>query len=154
MQDFVKSERLSRKLAYLVAKKLSLMINDMIASLASETQMKLSQSVLNNQEALQVGPRPFINALQEYMLCPQHRDTIVQLSCILQVVSLDCPTALVWSGIGENRPGVLSGSPLDYLPISPSSLPMPEKSPKSNQEYRIKLEFAEQAIKHRSQQAE
>lgn len=154
MQDFAQSERLSRKLAYLVAKKLSAMIHEMMNHLSLDANSKVDhQNGDKNQENVKVLT-PYEKALEEYLVCPQHRDTIMQLSCILQVVTLDCPTALIWSGVGENRTSVLSGSPLDHLPVSPSTLPMPEKSPKSNAEYRIKLKIAEENIKHRSQQAE
>jgi mediator of RNA polymerase II transcription subunit 12 len=154
MQDFVQSERLSRKLAYLVSKKLSTMIHEMANHLSLENNSKVDQNNAKNAENNNKVMSPNERALEEYLVCPQHRDSIIQLSCILQVITLDCPTALIWSGIGENRPSVLSGSPLDYLPVSPSTLPMPEKSPKSNEEYRIKLKVAEASIKHRSQQAE
>jgi mediator of RNA polymerase II transcription subunit 12 len=153
MQDIVQSERMSRKLTYLVAKKLSALIHDMVNHLSLDSNSKLEQINGKNQENVKVLS-PYEKALDEYLSCPQHRDTIIQMSCIIQVVTLDCPTALIWSGIGENRPSVLSGSPLDYLPVAPSALPMPEKSPKSNEEYRIKLKVAESNIKHRSQQAE
>jgi mediator of RNA polymerase II transcription subunit 12 len=155
MQDIVQSERLSRKIAYLCAKKLSSLIYEMVNHLSLDVNTKVDQATSkpqenNNGKVL----NPFERALEEYMVCPQHRDTVIQLSCIIQVVTLDCPTALIWSGIGDNRPSVLSGSPLDYLPVAPSQLPMPEKSPKSNAEYRIKLKIAEDNIKFRSQQAE
>lgn len=154
MQDFVQSERLSRKFAYLVAKKLSTMIHEMVNHLSLEMNSKVEQRDAKSQENNNKVLSPYERALEEYLVCPQHRDTIIQLSCILQVVTLDCPTALIWSGIGENRPSVLSGSPLDYLPVAPSTLPMPEKSPKSNEEYRLKLKIAEENIRHRSKQAE
>lgn len=153
MQDIVQSERMSRKLAYLVAKKLSALIHDMVNHLSLDNSSKQDQNNGKNQDNVKVLS-PYERALEEYLTCPQHRDTIIQMSCVIQVVTLDCPTALIWSGIGENRPSVLSGSPLDYLPVAPSALPMPEKSPKSNEEYRVKLKLAEQNIKHRSQQAE
>jgi mediator of RNA polymerase II transcription subunit 12 len=149
MQEIVQSERMSRKLAYLVAKKLSALIHDMVNHLSNDSKSDQNK----NQENAKVLS-PYERALEEYLTCPQHRDTIMQMSCVIQVITLDCPTALIWSGIGENRPSVLSGSPLDYLPVAPSALPMPEKSPKSNEEYRLKLKIAENNIKHRSQQAE
>lgn len=152
MQDFVQSERLSRKLSYLVAKKLSAMLHEMLNHLNLDVNMKLDSNKIEDVSAKSLSP--YERALEEYLICPQHRDTIIQLSCILQVVTLDCPTALIWSGVGDIRPAALTGSPLDHLPVAPSSLPMPEKSPKSNAEYRIKLKMAEKNIKHRSQQAE
>lgn len=147
MQDFVMSERLSRKLAYLVAKKLSSMLNEMMNNLSIDSNSKCESS-----DGRLISP--FQKALEEYMTCCLHRDTVMQLSCILQVIALDCPTALIWSGVGESRPSMYSGSPLDHLPVAPSALPMPEKSPKSNEELRIKLKKAETIIRHRSQQAE
>lgn len=148
MQDFVMSERLSRKLAYLVAKKLSSMLNEMMNNLNIDNNSKCES---NDGEGRQITPHE--KALEEYMTCCLHRDTVMQLSCILQVIALDCPTALIWSGVGESRPS-MSGSPLDHLPVAPSALPMPEKSPKSNEELRIKLKIAETNIRRRSQQAE
>ena len=153
MQDFVQSERLSRKLAYLTAKKLSSMLHEMVNHLSLDVNTK-NVDAAKNPEGTPKVLSPYERALEEYTTCPQHRDTVIQLSCILQVITLDCPTALIWSGVGDNRPSLLSGSPLDHLPVAPSTLPMPEKSPKSNAEYRIKLKIAESNIKHRSQQAE
>lgn len=152
MQEIVQSERMSRKLAYLVSKKLSALIHDMVSHLSTDNSVKTEQNGKGQENAKVLSPCE--RALEEYLTCPQHRDTVMQMSCVIQVITLDCPTALIWSGIGENRPSVLSGSPLDYLPVSPSALPMPEKSPKSNEEYRMKLKVAENNIKHRSQQAE
>jgi len=153
MQDFVNSERLSRKLAYLTAKKLSSMLNEMMNFLNFDEKSKVDQENKNG-EIVEKYMTPYERALEEYMTCSMHRDTVLQLSCILQVITHDCPTSLIWSGVGENRPSVLTGSPLDHLPVSPSTLPMPEKSPKNNDEFRMKLKNAEENIRHRSQQAE
>lgn len=149
MQDFVISERLSRKLAYLTAKKLSTMLNEMLNNLNLDNNSRCES---NDGEGRPLTP--YEKALEEYMTCSLHRDTVMQLSCILQVIALDCPTALIWSGVGESRPSMHSGSPLDHLQIAPSSLPMPEKSPRNNEELRRKLRMAEANIRHRSQQAE
>ncbi|KAG5680297.1 hypothetical protein PVAND_009814 [Polypedilum vanderplanki] len=155
MQDFVMSERLSRKLAYLSAKKLSSMLNDMLNHIIIDGNKNDQNSENKTGENGEIkNLNPYEKALEEYLTCCQHRDIIMQLSCILQVITLDCPTALIWSGVGENRQSTLTGSPLDHLPISPSTLPMPEKSPKSNEELRMKLKAAENNIKYRSQQAE
>lgn len=86
------------------------------------------------------------------MACPHHRDILLPLSCIiqvsfilkcikkkchwknlifllLQVILLECPTALVWNQLGGGKlPSVLNGSPLDYLPCSPVILPMPQRT--------------------------
>jgi len=49
--------------------------------------------------------------------------------CCPQAITLDCPTSLVWNCVGEGKsPSVLNGSPLDHLPCSPSTLPMPQRA--------------------------
>lgn len=146
MQDFVNSERYSRRLAHYVCRKLSTMIYDMVGQLESK-----GSSSQKNQENTSNLNR-YEKALEEYLTCPTHRDTIIQLSCIIQVITLDCPTAMIWTGTGERS--AQSGSPLDHLPVPPSVLPMPEKSPRSNEEYRIRLKMTEEHIRSRSQQAE
>lgn len=146
MQDFVNSERYSRRLANYVCRKLSTMIYDMVGQLES----KNAKSSAENNSTSNLSR--YERALEEYLTCPQHRDTIIQLSCIIQVITLDCPTAMICTSTGEKS--TQSGSPLDHLPLPPSALPMPEKSPRSNEEYRIRLKITEEQIKHRSQQAE
>ena len=71
-----------------------------------------------------------------------------------QIITLECPTALVWNYLGENKtPSSLIGSPLDLLPnCSPSGLPMPPRQ--NNQAIRHKLKQAEIVIKERSAAAE
>ena len=45
------------------------------------------------------------------------RFIIFGLSAVLQTITTDCPTALVWHYFGENKsPTSLLASPLDYLP--------------------------------------
>lgn len=92
--------------------------------------------------------------LLEYLKCPHHRDMVIDLSSIIQVfylfflekiicktkeyqyllfcncqvVTLECPTALVWNNVGENKSfSLLNGSPLDFLPCTPASLPTPQR---------------------------
>lgn len=70
-----------------------------------------------------------VTMLNEYLNCVHHRDIVLGLSAIIQVVTLECPTALVWNCIGEGKSSsVLNGSPLDVLPCSPASLPMPQRT--------------------------
>lgn len=66
---------------------------------------------------------------------------------------MECPTALVWCGVGENRTtSVWHGSPLDLLQVAPSMLPMPSRV--SNTNYRKQLRQSENNIRQRSRQAE
>lgn len=182
MQDFVQSERLSRKLAYIVAKKLSNMIHaaEGQASSSSSTAQNSSQFVdiktepnkLDNKSAVgmpttleqliekdkraRISTDPYDSILTEYMSCPHHRDIIMQLSSILQIITIECPTALVWCWIGEARStSSLVGSPLDHLLIPPSALPLPSRnSVEVNNEIRRQLQQSEENIRIRSQHAE
>lgn len=75
---------------------------------------------------------------------------VLQLSAIIQTITLECPTALVWCGAGAGS--VWHGSPLDLLPIQPSALPMPARCDPNS--YRRQLRQAEHSIRERSKRAE
>lgn len=207
MSEFVESERLSRRLAYLVCKKLAHMLTtaleakenailnggnafDTNGAVKNEFQIKteiienapltpmsanmnpseLAIEDTRNTTKQQSGetnalgtvdlppppPNPLETILNEYLTCPHHHDLILQLSAILHIITIECPTALVWSGLGgENRASsALIGSPLDHLPIPPSTLPMPAQCTSSNLELRAQLKQAEENIKKRSRHCE
>ena len=60
---------------------------------------------------------PVMAAFLEIMNDAYLRFIIFGLSAVLQTITTDCPTALVWHYFGENKsPTSLLGSPLDYLP--------------------------------------
>ncbi|XP_076043982.1 mediator complex subunit kohtalo isoform X2 [Oratosquilla oratoria] len=157
LDEFVQSEYLSRKLAYYSALKLSQLCAD------SGTTSPRSQSpVLNNTSNGLSGnttntTAPTINPLattfQELLACHQHRPIVLALSCFIQALTLDCPTALVWNNVGGSKTSSwLTGSPLDLLPCSPSVLPMPPRC--NNQQLRAQLRVMEEHIKQRSRAAE
>lgn len=75
---------------------------------------------------------------------------VLELSCIIQAITLECPTALVWCGTGSGT--IWHGSPLDLLPVPPSSLPMPVRCDTNS--YRKQLRQAESNIRERSKKAE
>jgi mediator of RNA polymerase II transcription subunit 12 len=175
INDFVQSEKLSRKLAYLAAKKISHLLNNMLeyqsSNQANQDTVKGEPMDTHNDSgnvdsdkkleahlhhAYNRSLTPIENALNEFLSCPQHRDVMMQLSSILQIITLECPTALVWCGFGENRSSssVYFGSPLDHVPLAPSQLPMPANSKEGNAEYRKKLLIAEENIRIRSRHAE
>ncbi|XP_055677088.1 mediator of RNA polymerase II transcription subunit 12 isoform X2 [Lutzomyia longipalpis] len=188
MSDFVQSERLSRRLAYLVCKKMGHMINSAVenrhlmsqetAAAATAGNVKTEPAEAQNTDASKnpenadakenlnkTGAKSApVNGVQstnpytffsDYMNCAHHRDLILQWSAIIQVITIECPTALVWCGIGENRASsIFIGSPLDHLPISPSSLPMPPRFTQANEEIRKQLRVVEESIKIRSKHAE
>lgn len=95
--------------------------------------------------------------LKDFLLCPHHRPLILQLSAMLQIVTLQCPGALVWCGLmGQDRDNItpLAGGPLEYLPVLPSQLPMPSYNSQRNQLNRRRLRIAEQQIIERSKHSE
>ena len=67
-----------------------------------------------------------MSAFSEFCNCPQHRSLLLCLSAVVQAIVLSCSSSLVWHNLGDGKSASpLSGSPLDMLPVSPSSLPMP-----------------------------
>lgn len=75
---------------------------------------------------------------------------VLELSCIIQTITLECPTSLVWCGAGTST--VWHGSPLDMLPMNPSALPLPTRLHGNN--YKKQLQQAERNIRERSKRAE
>ncbi|XP_068629231.1 mediator of RNA polymerase II transcription subunit 12-like isoform X2 [Battus philenor] len=86
----------------------------------------------------------------EILNCAYHRDIIIQLATILQIICIECPTAMVWSGCGSS----MQGSPLDLLPLPPSALPMPHMDSNITEQHRKLVYEAEQEIAARSKKAE
>ena len=181
MSDFVQSERLSRRLAFQAAKKLSHLLNSMTdqqqhqpaqvqppappappeVKIESEDikkegeERKTKEKEPEVTELMKTLLSQYNGVFNEFLHCPHHRDLVMMLSSILQIITIECPTALVWRGIGENRSSsVLVGSPLDYLSVAPSALPMPSRCELTNNEMRKKLHDAEESIKLRSRHAE
>lgn len=180
MHDFVQSERLCRKLAYIVAKKIANLLNAIVEQQQHQQQQQqqhangitnlfIKMPMLSNGTipmdidsldkeksfAKKTTLNPFESAMTDYMNCPHHHDIMLYLSTILQIITIECPTAMVWCGIGDNRaPSALSGSPLDNLPVPPSALPMPAKCERTNAEIRRQLRAVENDIIIRSKHAE
>lgn len=155
VDDLTESELCSRKLAYHCAIKLNQLLssyntsglggNASISSPASNEKDSLpltngtltselcsSQQISNgnsNQNADLKGLasiEPLIVSFRDLLTCPHHRTIALGLSAIIQVITLNCPTALVWHGEVRLSPA-LYGSPLDHLPCPPSLLPMPSR---------------------------
>ncbi|XP_012157623.1 mediator of RNA polymerase II transcription subunit 12 isoform X2 [Ceratitis capitata] len=156
MPDFIQSERLSRKLAVLVAKNLSQLLEVNVESSSSnKTDISMSNMEVDNAEENKFKPNTVDTCLIDCINCPHHRDIALYLSTILQTITLECPTALIWNGINESRASSsLCGSPLDFIPLVPSQLLMPFKCENSNQNIRRQLQIAETEIALRSKHAE
>ena len=88
-------------------------------------------SWLSNQVCKRITPLLHIDQnsdsspIMDVGSCVQHRSVLVQMSAIIQAVVLHCPAAVVWNYVGEGKiSSHLIGSPLDHLPVQPSTLPM------------------------------
>ncbi|CAH1994694.1 unnamed protein product [Acanthoscelides obtectus] len=154
LDEFVQSELLSRRLANLCTKRLSQMLNNvadnnLMTSPASDT--KSEQKDGDKEKKENIPPNPIQTSLMEYQNCPHHRDIILQLSTVIQVITLECPTALVWCGAGSGT--VWHGSPLDHLAAPPSALPTPRRAGNVSN-YGRQVARAEAAVRERSRRAE
>ena len=94
-----------------------------------------------------------IACFNELIGCSHHRNVLLGLSAMIQIITLNCPTSLVWLNIGDAKgAATLQGSPLDLLPCEPSSLPMPSRP--HNQYLRNELRKSEEIIRQRSKLSE
>uniref|UniRef100_A0A4W3I696 Mediator complex subunit 12 n=1 Tax=Callorhinchus milii TaxID=7868 RepID=A0A4W3I696_CALMI len=157
--EFVQSAYLSRRLAYFCTRRLSMLLGD------------ASGPAVTGGHQSHVMPTPSTNTLpstptpppsggtqpqspfMDFYICPQHRPVVFGLSCMLQSIVLCCPSALVWHySLTDCRNK--TGSPLDLLPIAPSSLPMPGGNSNFTQQVRAKVREIEEQIKERGQAVE
>lgn len=139
LPDIAQSEYLSRRLAYLASRRLSVLFADYDPASISPSG----------------GCPPPPAVLLEHLNCPAHRNTVLALVSALQVITLECPTALVYNGnssSGDGRNIIPSGSPLDIIAVSPSALPMPPRA--NNPIIRCQIRFAEEEIRQRSRAVE
>ncbi|XP_034195865.1 mediator complex subunit kohtalo [Osmia lignaria lignaria] len=155
LEEFVQSELLARRLAYLCCRKLAHMCSN-VETNGNPQSPSITKSEVNGGKDTATASHvqnPLTAAFNDYLSCPHHRDVIYSLSTIIQVITLECPTALVWNSVGEGKaPSVLNGSPLDYLPCPPTTLPSP---PATTTNPTLKqLKVAQENIRARSQAAE
>uniref|UniRef100_A0A803Y0T5 Mediator complex subunit Med12 domain-containing protein n=1 Tax=Meleagris gallopavo TaxID=9103 RepID=A0A803Y0T5_MELGA len=158
-EEFVQSAYLSRRLAYFCARRLSLLLSDG-ASLAAAHSPHMIIAPSNPALAAPspTAPGPVLSPVQlscsDFLSCPQHRPLVYGLSCMLQTITLCCPSALVWNYSTNENKNVNPGSPLDLLQVAPSSLPMPGGNSTFNQQVRAKIYEVEQQIKQRGRAVE
>lgn len=93
LDEFVQSELLSRRLAFLCAKKLSYMCNSVaesnlnLTSPQSQSDFIKSENQSGDKDKKElVQANPLQMTFNEYLNCPHHRDIFMELSCTLQVV--------------------------------------------------------------------
>uniref|UniRef100_A0A8C9LA42 Mediator complex subunit 12L n=1 Tax=Pavo cristatus TaxID=9049 RepID=A0A8C9LA42_PAVCR len=158
-EEFVQSAYLSRRLAYFCARRLSLLLSDG-PSLAAAHSPHVIIAPSNPPLAAPspTAPGPVLSPVQltcsDFLSCPQHRPLVYGLSCMLQTVTLCCPSALVWNYSTNENKNINPGSPLDLLQVAPSSLPMPGGNSTFNQQVRAKIYEVEQQIKQRGRAVE
>lgn len=143
LPDIAQSELLARRLATLSARKLSSIFTD--ADFIPPPGSSLDQ----------LGPP---SGLIERLKCPTHRPTVLGLCSAIQVVLMECPSAMVFNGnpmapqSESGRNSVPGGSPLDILPLQPSIFPMPNRA--NNSLIRAQLNDAEDSVVLRSRAVE
>ncbi|XP_077204785.1 mediator of RNA polymerase II transcription subunit 12-like protein isoform X2 [Paroedura picta] len=158
-EEFVQSAYLSRRLAYFCARRVSLLINDspnLIAAHSPHMIIGPNNPPLAAPSPTAAGPvmSPAQMACSDSLSCPQHRPLVYGLSCMLQTITLCCPSALVWNYSTNESKSINPGSPLDLLQVAPSSLPMPGGNSVFNQQVRAKIYEVEQQIKQRGHAVE
>ncbi|XP_039245890.1 mediator of RNA polymerase II transcription subunit 12-like protein isoform X2 [Pipra filicauda] len=158
-EEFVQSAYLSRRLAYFCARRLSLLLSDGPSPVAAHSPHLIpgpSTPALAVPSPSTPGPGVGLAQLpcSDLLACPQHRALVYGLSCVLQTVTLCCPSALVWNYSTNENKNVNPGSPLDLLQVAPSSLPMPGGNSAFNQQVRAKVYEVEQQIKQRGRAVE
>ncbi|XP_028966939.1 mediator of RNA polymerase II transcription subunit 12-like protein [Galendromus occidentalis] len=151
--DFAKNEMLSRRLIYQCCKKVAQLVTDFTPKDVGSVP-KVKENNSNTEQELS----PLSQAFVEIMSCSYHRNTFLNICALIQMVTLDCPSALVFNqtvpdgvpkeDVSSRR--MLNGSPLDILPCSPSQLPIVPDSP----EIRKELREAEEMIVQRSRACE
>ncbi|XP_027199092.2 mediator of RNA polymerase II transcription subunit 12-like protein [Dermatophagoides pteronyssinus] len=177
VNEFTQSEFLSRHLAFHCARKISQLVAHVSSEPGVETDKenvsdhkdpdKTSSSILitnsksssnesNNNNVM------LISCFKDIIACSKFRELLLSLSCVIQVITIECPTALVWhnfdsSSFFDNTNSVsktplLHGSPLDYLPCEPSNLPI--VSTENVEFLRKRLRNSENLIRYRSANSE
>ncbi|XP_072329937.1 mediator of RNA polymerase II transcription subunit 12-like protein isoform X1 [Scyliorhinus torazame] len=159
-EEFVQSAYLSRRLAYFCARRLSVLLSENTSNLvpAHSPHMIIGPNnaplAAPSPAAPAVVMSPVQSAFSDFHSCPQHRPLVYGLSCMLQTITLCCPSALVWSYSMNDSKSSNPGSPLDLLQVAPSCLPMPGGNSAFNQQVRAKIYEVEQQIKQRGRAVE
>ncbi|XP_023375713.1 mediator of RNA polymerase II transcription subunit 12-like protein isoform X5 [Pteropus vampyrus] len=157
--EFVQSAYLSRRLAYFCARRLALLLSDSPSLLAAHSPHMMIGPNNSSIGAPSPGPpgpgmSPVQLAFSDFLSCAQHGPLVYGLSCMLQTVTLCCPSALVWNYSTNDSKSANPGSPLDLLQVAPSSLPMPGGNTAFNQQVRARIYEVEQQIKQRGRAVE
>ncbi|XP_062609383.1 mediator of RNA polymerase II transcription subunit 12-like protein isoform X4 [Saccostrea cucullata] len=153
MEEIALSVILSRRLSHFSAKKIAQLCNeaDCMPPRTDSPMLTNGTTGISSNQILPQNPLSAVFAL--YNNCPQHRGIVLSLCATVQIVTLLCPTALVWNSLGDGKSSsFLCGSPLDLLPCAPSSLPMPQGP--QNMQIRAQIRMLENQIRQRGRAAE
>ena len=176
VNEFIHSEFLSRHLAFHCAKKIS----QLVAHVSSESSVdtdkenvndhkdpdKISSSNFNTNSKSSLNESTdsvmLISCFKDIIACSKFQELLLALSCVIQVITIECPTALVWHNFDSSsfldnsnsvsKTALLHGSPLDYLPCEPSNLPI--QSTENVKHLRERIRSSENLIRHRSANSE
>ncbi|KAL8595941.1 hypothetical protein ACOMHN_018253 [Nucella lapillus] len=161
IEEITLSALLSRRLAYFCCKRLQQMCTD-IGSMSPRTQSPMvtasangaiTTTTSNNNHNQYHSTHPFAAVFAEYRDCPQHRSVVMKLCGLVQTITIQCPTALIWNWLGDGKASsFICGSPLDILPCRPASLPMLPSQ--QNPQTRAQIRVAENLIRRRSRASE
>ena len=92
-REFCKNQLLSRKLAYQCSRK--------IQYLVSESDSINNPGNLQIDQSLNPHMHPVVSAFLELTSDPYSRFIVQGLSSVLQQITMECPTALVWHYFGK-----------------------------------------------------
>nr|XP_022287518.1 mediator of RNA polymerase II transcription subunit 12-like protein isoform X2 [Crassostrea virginica] len=153
MEEITRSVILSRRLAHFSAKKIAQLCND-ADCMPPRTDSPMLTNGSNGMTSSQIiTQNPLSAVFAQYNNCPQHRGIVLSLCATLQIISLLCPSSLVWNSLGDGKSSsFLCGSPLDLLPCAPSSLPMPQGP--QNMQIRAQIRTVENQIRQRGRAVE
>lgn len=90
LEEFVQSELLARRLAFLCCKKIAHMCSNVDATFNPQSPCIVAplKPEINGKETApppSVAVNPLTTAFNDYLSCPHHRDIIYELSAIIQV---------------------------------------------------------------------
>lgn len=88
LEEFIQSELLARRLAYLCCRKLAHMCSNVETNSNPQSPSVAKSEVNGNKDttvAIQGPPNPLTVAFNDYLTCAHHRDVIYSLATIIQV---------------------------------------------------------------------
>jgi mediator of RNA polymerase II transcription subunit 12 len=130
--DILTSEILSRKLAGTCAKYLA----------------GICHPLTRNGTAAGKAP---LTLLEEALECSHHGVPVRGIIGLLQLIAIENPVACMWIPLGDERANSqVEGSPLDFLPLCPSELPVSPTVVTIYPDFKERIKQTEEEIRNRS----